>query len=280
MGQALAGAFVTNGHPTTVWNRTAAKADALVGTGAIRADTIADAVAASRLVIVCVLDYDAAHAILDAAGDVLTGRTVVNLTADSPERAREMAGWAAERDVDYLDGSIMTPTTTIGGPAAVVLYSGPEEVYQAHQATLASLGGTAAHLGTDPGRAAAYDVALLDLFWTTMSGYAHALALAGAQNIAAKDLAPYAQGIVGLMRDIIVAVAQQVDDGHYPGDGSNIISAAAGMDHIIHAARAQGIDVGVLSAAKAIAERAIDAGHGTDGFARLAEILRKPTPTP
>jgi hypothetical protein len=121
-------------------------------------------------------------------------------------------------------------------------------------------------------------VALLDLFWTTMSGYAHALTLAGAQNIAAKDLAPYAQGIVGLMHEIIAVVAQQVDDRHYLGDGSNIISAAAGMDHIIHAAEAHGIDVGVLSAAKATAQRAIDAGHGTDGFARLPEILRKPTP--
>jgi 3-hydroxyisobutyrate dehydrogenase-like beta-hydroxyacid dehydrogenase len=50
------------------------------------------------------------------------------------------------------------------------------------------------------------------------------------------------------------------------------------MEHIMHAAQARGIDVDVLSAAKAIAQRAIDAGHGTDGFSRLAEMLGKPTP--
>src|ERR1044072_8092422 len=39
MGQALAGAFLAQGHPTTVWNRTAARAGGLVARGATRADT-------------------------------------------------------------------------------------------------------------------------------------------------------------------------------------------------------------------------------------------------
>ncbi len=34
LGKALATAFLTNGHPTTVWNRTADKADPLVALGA------------------------------------------------------------------------------------------------------------------------------------------------------------------------------------------------------------------------------------------------------
>lgn len=33
MGQALAGAFLGKGHSTTVWNRTAARGDALVARG-------------------------------------------------------------------------------------------------------------------------------------------------------------------------------------------------------------------------------------------------------
>lgn len=277
MGQSLAGAFLKNGHPTTVWNRTAKKADALVEQGATLANTVADAVAASPLVIICVLDYDAVHAILEPAGDALKGRTLVNLTADSPERAREMATWAADRGVDYLDGAIMTPTPTIGTPAAVFLYSGPESVYKVHQPTLASLGGTATYLGSDPGRAAAYDVALLDFFWTSMSGYVHALALAKVENIPAKEFAVHAHGIAAILPGIIDGLAMDVDAGHYPGEASNIISAAAGMEHIIHAAGHRGIDTSVLGAALSIAQRAIDAGYGTEGFSRLTETLRKPS---
>lgn len=274
MGRALAGALLKGGHPTTVWNRSAGRAGELAGQGAVLAETAEAAVRASELVIVCVLDYDAVHAILGPLAGELRGRTVVNLTADSPRRARETAEWAASHGIDYLDGSIMTPTRTIGTDAAQVLYSGPKDVYEAHRPVLASLGGTADHLGTDPGRAAAYDVALLDLFWTTVSGYVHALALARAENIKATDLAPYAQGIVGLMSRIIPDFAAQADEGRYPGETSSIASAAAGMEHIIHAAEGHGIDAGVLSAAHAVARRAIDAGHGSAQISRLVEELR------
>ncbi|PTM56661.1 NAD(P)-dependent oxidoreductase [Desmospora activa] len=278
MGQALAGSFLHQGHPTTVWNRTAGKADDLVAKGAVQAETVTDAVEASRLVIICVLDYDVVHTILDPVSDTLKGRTLVNLTNGSPEGAREMATWSAERGVDYLDGAIMTPTTTIGTPSAVVLYSGSATVYETYQPTLASTGGSATHLGTDPGRAAAYDLALLDLFWTSMSGYIHALTLARTENIKAKDLAPFAKGIVDILPDIMDEFAHQVDSGHYPGDKSNLISAAAGMEHIIQTAQAHGIDTSVLNAAKAVAQRAIDTGHGTDDFSYLTEVFQKPSP--
>ncbi|WTK93054.1 NAD(P)-binding domain-containing protein [Streptomyces sp. NBC_01508] len=47
----LAQAFLTAGYATTVWNRSAAKADALVAQGAVRAATVEEAVAAGSLVV-------------------------------------------------------------------------------------------------------------------------------------------------------------------------------------------------------------------------------------
>lgn len=120
-------------------------------------------------------------------------------------------------------------------------------------------------------------MALLDLFWTSMSGYAHALALATAENIPAKEFAIYAQGIIDILPDIMAYLASEVDSGHYPGDKSNIISASAGMEHIIHAAQHHGLDVSVLSAAMAVTQQAINEGYGTDGFSRLTELLKKPS---
>lgn len=274
MGQALAGAFIKNGHATTVWNRTAAKADLLTTQGAVLAPTVTDAVLASQLIIICVLNYDAVRSILSPATSELKGKTLINLTADSPERARDMADWATENGIDYMDGAIMTPITTIGQSSAVVLYSGQEDVYRSHRETLSSLGGTASFLGEDPGRAAAYDIALLDVFWTAMSGYVHALAIARAENIPAKDIAPYAHNIINIMPDIMTYIAQDVDQGVYPGEGSSLISNMASMEHIIHVAEQHGIDSSVLNAAKAIAQRAIHAGHGGDGFSRLVEFNR------
>ncbi|GGD78938.1 NAD(P)-dependent oxidoreductase [Paenibacillus nasutitermitis] len=274
MGQSIARTFLKNGHPTTVWNRTAEKAKNLVKQGAVLAGSITDAVQASPLIVICVLDYDAVHAILKPVEDDLNGRTLVNLTADSPKRARETAIWASEHGIDYLDGAIMIPS--LGNPSALILYSGTEEAFKTYHTTLASLGGTADYLGSDPGRAAAYDVSLLDLFWTSMIGYIHALAVAKTENIAAKDIVGYAQRMVNIfpgVPEIMSLIADEVDTGHYPGDESNIISAKVGIDHIIHTAQSNGIDVSVLSSTRAIAQKAIDDGQGTDGFTRLVEVL-------
>ncbi|MGF7031147.1 3-hydroxyisobutyrate dehydrogenase-like beta-hydroxyacid dehydrogenase [Paenibacillus mucilaginosus] len=275
MGRALAGAFLRSGHPVTVWNRTAGKAGELVAQGAFLADSLTAAVSASPLVIVCVLDYHVVRTLLGPEAQALGGRTLVNLTADTPSRSREMAAWAAGHGIDYLDGAIMTPTPTIGSPAAVVLYSGPEAVYEASRPALAAIGGSASYLGTDPGRAAAYDVALLDVFWTAMSGYTHALALARAERIAPREFAAYAKGIAAILPEIMEYMAAFVEEGHHPGDASNLSSAAAGMDHIIQASEDHGMEAGVMKAARALVQRALDAGHGNDGFSWLTGLLEK-----
>ncbi|MCT4356936.1 NAD(P)-binding domain-containing protein [Streptomyces sp. Je 1-79] len=275
MGRALAGAFLDAGVRTTIWNRTPGRERELVARGAIGAATAEEAVAASGLTVVCVVNYDAADAVLrcEAVTGALKGRTVANLTADTPDRARSTAAWAAEHGVRYLDGAIMTPTTTIGTPHAVFLHSGPEELFREHRPVLDALGGTHTHLGEDVGRAAAYDIALLDIFWTAMTGYAHALTVARAEGITARELAPFAQGIGAILPPIFEGAAEEVDNGTYSGANNPLTSAASSMAHIVHTSEAHGIDAGVMRAAEGLARRAIGLGHGSDGFLRIAEVL-------
>ncbi|NEW45679.1 NAD(P)-dependent oxidoreductase [Nocardia cyriacigeorgica] len=270
MGEALSAAFVNSGHPTTVWNRTAAKADALVAKGAVLAASPAEAAAASPLVIVCVLDYDASDAILLPIADELKGRTLINLTADTPARSRIAAAWAAEHGIDYIDGAIMSPTFTIGTPSAVLLYSGAEELYRPHEETLAALGGSHTYLGADPGRAAGFDLALLNIYWTSMSGLTHAFAMAEAEGIAAADFAPFAQGIIGLLPESVTTMADKLDRGDFSADGSSIASNVTTMNHVIHATGSRGMDPGPLGAVRSHAQAVVDAGHGGDHIARLA----------
>ncbi|MFG1670218.1 NAD(P)-dependent oxidoreductase [Streptomyces sp. Y7] len=275
MGRALAGAFVDAGLRVTVWNRTPGRDGELVGRGATAAPSPAEAVAASALTIVCVVNYDASDAVLrqDAVAAALKGRTVVNLTADTPARARGTAEWAAAHGIRYLDGAIMTPATTIGTPEAVFLLSGPEELYAVHRPVLDTLGGTHTHLGEDIGRAAAYDIALLDIFWTAMAGYAHALAVARAEGITARELAPFAQGIGAILPPLFEEFAADVDDGRYSGELNPITSAVSSMAHIAQASESHGIEAAVIRAAEGQARRVIGLGHGTDGFMRVTELL-------
>ncbi|MFI6292269.1 NAD(P)-dependent oxidoreductase [Nonomuraea sp. NPDC050790] len=275
MGRALAGAFLDAGLRTTVWNRTPGRDRELIGRGAVSAASPEEAAGASELTVICVVNYDAVDTIVrpDVVAGALKGRTLVNLTADTPDRARDAAAWAAEHGIRYLDGAIMTPTTTIGTPAGVFLYSGPEELHREHRPVLDALGGAHTHLGEDIGRAAAYDIALLDIFWTAMTGYAHALAVARAEGVSARELAPFAKGIGSLFPPFFEQSAADVDSGAFSGEGNPITSAVSSMAHIVHASESHGIDAGVMRAAEGLARRAIGRGHGTDGFLRITDIL-------
>src|SRR5699024_6509133 len=104
MGSALAEAFIAAGLITTVWNRTTSKVKPLVGKGAESAETAAEAVKVSPLVIICVADYDAVYNILEPILDTFSGKTLLNLTNGTPEEARKIAKWTAVQNIVYLDG--------------------------------------------------------------------------------------------------------------------------------------------------------------------------------
>lgn len=116
-------------------------------------------------------------------------------------------------------------------------------------------------------------MALLDIFWTSVAGVTHAFALAHSENIRATELAPLARGIADLLPIVIDEHSARLEEARYDGDYSNLLSAAAGMTHIIETSEARGIDASVMKAARALARRAIDRGHGKDGVSRLTVEL-------
>ncbi|WP_409059772.1 NAD(P)-dependent oxidoreductase [Streptomyces sp. SYP-A7185] len=276
MGQALAGAFLRAGHPTTIWNRTPGKGDDLVAAGATRAGTAAEAARASDLVVVCLYDYEVSRAVLGPVAADLAGRVLVNLTSDTPERSREAAAWAAEHGIAYLDGAILVPVTVIGTADALLFHSGPRAVYERHESTLKVLGGNTVYLGEDHGLAAVYDNALLDFFWTSMYGLVHAFALAGADGVKGAELAPYMSALLSIFPAAVESTAVEVDSGEYPGDQAPLVTEAANVDHVIHASVHRGLDVEALNGIKAVLDRAIARGQGADGWTAIIEAIRTP----
>ncbi|MET8278676.1 NAD(P)-binding domain-containing protein [Micromonospora sp. NPDC005174] len=272
MGRALAAASLAAGHPTVLWNRSPAKAAALVAQGAIFAPTVAEAADRASVVIACVINYEAVRAILSGLKRPPSG-TFVNLSSGHAAEARDMAGWAAQRNVNYLDGAILTPAPTIGTAAATILYSGSRTLFDESLPWLESFGGTNAYLGADAGTAAAYEMALLDLFTMSVGGLAHAFALAMTEGIAPTAFARFARGIGGLLPDMADRFADQLTSGSFAADISSIASAGSAVAHVRDAAAVRGVDPAPLQAVQSIIERAIAAGHGGDSYARLARSL-------
>jgi 3-hydroxyisobutyrate dehydrogenase-like beta-hydroxyacid dehydrogenase len=275
MGSALARAFLRNGHPTTVWNRSAAKADGLITEGAIRAATVGEAVSASPVVVVCALDHAAVRRVLDLAGDSLAGRVLVDLTSGTPTDARDTAMLAVQRGAVHLDGAIMAVPPAIGGPEAMVLYSGSQAAFEAHQPTLTHLGAST-YLGADPGLAALYDLALLGVMWSALAGFYHAVALVGTEQIEATAFAPLAVQWLDGVAASLPEEAREIDEGQFVTEVSTLAINAAAITHLVDASRTQGIGVDVPGPIKALIDRRVADGNGSRSLASLVELIRQP----
>ncbi|MFP3990888.1 NAD(P)-binding domain-containing protein [Streptomyces sp. E11-3] len=275
MGSALAATLLDRGHPTTVWNRSADRARPLADRGARVAATPEEAIAAGELIVACVLDYPALYSVLDPAAGSLAGKTLVNLTSGSPEQAAEATEWARSHGADYLDGAIMTTPPGVGSPEMMFLYSGARTVFDTHRPTLAALGDPV-HLGTEPGLASLYDAALLGLMWSAFTGWLHGTALVGAEQAAATEFTPVAIRWLTAVTGFMTTYAAQVDAGSYPGDDATVNVQIAAIDHLLHAADARGLDNALPALLKSTMERARAAGHGSDSYASVIEVLRKP----
>ncbi|WP_432589287.1 NAD(P)-binding domain-containing protein [Streptomyces sp. HD1123-B1] len=273
MGSALAAALLERGHPTTVWNRSAHKAQPLVDEGARLAGTLREAIEASPLTVVCLLDHEAVRTAFDPVADALAGRSLVNFTSGTPDHADQAAEWARSHGADYLDGAIMTTPPGIGSPEMMILYSGSHTVFEDHRDTLAALADPL-HLGTEPGTASLYDAALLGLMWATMTGWLHGTALVGTDKTPATDFTPVALRWLAAVQGFLTTYAPQVDAGHYPGDDATVDVQIAAIDHLIHAGASRGVDNALPELLKAAMVKAKAAGHGQDSFASVIEVLK------
>lgn len=273
MGTALARAWLAAGHPVTVWNRTPARAEALAAEGAAVAGSAAGAVAAGRLVIACLLDDASVGEALDGAH--LSGRDLVDLTTGTPGQGRARAAWAAERGARFLDAGIMAVPPMIGDPAsgAYVFYSGSSELFEEHRATLTVPAG-ARFVGTDPGFAALYDVALLSAMDGMFAGITHAFALIRGEDIAPREFAPLLVSWLTAMAPAALDTADRLAGGDYTKDVvSNLAMQVAGNATLLRTAGEQGVSTELLTPFMRLMERRLAAGHGAEDTTGVIELL-------
>ncbi|MEU3848471.1 NAD(P)-binding domain-containing protein [Streptomyces sp. NPDC029554] len=273
MGTALARAWLAAGHPVTVWNRTPARAETLAAEGAAVAPSAAAAVAANRLVVVCLLDDASVGEALDAAD--LTGRDLVNLTTGTPGEGRARAAWAEARGARFVDGGIMAVPPMIGVPESggYVFYSGSHELFEEHRDTLAVPAGTR-WVGTDPGFAALHDVALLSAMNGMFAGMLHAFALVRGEDIAPKDFAPLLAGWLTAMAPAVHQTAEQLQSGDYTkGVVSNLAMQAAGIPTFLRTAEEQRVSPELLTPYLDLMRERVAQGHGDEDGTGMIELL-------
>ncbi len=152
MGAPMAGHLARAGHAVTVYNRTAAKADAWVAAhGGSAAPTPAEAARGAEFVMACVGNDDDLRAVClgegGAFGAMSQGAVFVDHTTVSAQVTRELAAEAAARGVGYVDAPVSGGQAGAENGALSIMCGGEEAQYARAEPVMAAYARVCRRLG-------------------------------------------------------------------------------------------------------------------------------------
>jgi len=151
MGEAMARNLLKAGFELTIWNRTQARCDALLGEGARKAPSPAAVAAASEVTVSCVTDSPDVREVALGPGGVIEGAapgsSYVDCSTISPSAAREVAVALSVRGVGMLDAPVSGGDVGARAGTLAIMAGGPDDVFQRCLPVLQAMGETIVRVG-------------------------------------------------------------------------------------------------------------------------------------
>jgi 3-hydroxyisobutyrate dehydrogenase len=269
MGAAMARSLAREGHEVAVWNRTPARAEALVGGSITGHADLAGAVAGADVVVTMLYDADS---VLQVAADVTPAlgpdAVWVQSTTVGPDgmaRIAEAAGAAADR---LLDAPVLGTKQPAETGNLVVLVSGPGAVRDRAADVFDAVGARTLVVGDEVGPASALKLVCNSWVASINAATAQAMGFAGALGL---DPGLFLEAIQGGAADSAYAqlkggmmARRSWDDPSFALD-----SVRKDVGLMIDAARAVGFPEDLLVALRAVYDRASDRGYGDADMAAV-----------
>jgi 3-hydroxyisobutyrate dehydrogenase-like beta-hydroxyacid dehydrogenase len=277
MGSALVRSLIGARHGVTVWNRTSAKSDEMVELGAEAAPSVADAIDANDVVVVCVRGYSAAEEIFRPPEVValLDGKTVIQLGTGTPTEVTEAAAWFADRGSRYVDGAIMDFPEQVGTPECQVLVSGDPVAFEQCSWVLDTFGGDIRYLGEDPAASAVVNTAALAYVYATSHAFLGAAAMCDVSDAPLELLGEVVAKFTTQMPSLFEEYVAMITARSYDSKTLRLATGAENLEAVIDFGRQAGVDTGLFESALHSFRAAADQDVGVN-LAATYEVLRRP----
>jgi 3-hydroxyisobutyrate dehydrogenase-like beta-hydroxyacid dehydrogenase len=278
MGSAIARTLASAGHAVTVWNRTLARAETLRDAGAVVAGTLVEALESSEVIVMCVADHVAVDELMAVPGvaQVMSGRTLVQLTTGDAEDGRRGRQHADDGGFGFVVGAIIAYPRAVGTPQATILCAGQAAAFEACRELLSCLGDLQ-YAGEDPGLPGIIDGGLCSLLFATLVGFTHGAALAQQKGVHLDEFLRFARPYFRInLVEVLDETADRMQARNYGDTQSSVATSLNGLDNLVIAlSQESGVDYEVMSAIKAVFQRAIDGGRGDEDVASLIEVFAR-----
>ncbi len=277
MGSTLARAMLSQEQDVIVWNRSPERAKASVEAGAHLATSLADAVKASRLIIVCTIDKSVALDLLrePTIATLLDGKTIVNFSTGSADEARSTAAHVEAHGGSYIDGGIMAYPRDIGKGDTLMLYGGNAAAFGTHRHTLAALGGCIRFLSEDAGTVPYVYLALYGYYFGCVTSFFEGAALAEKAGISPGLFLDATKSLQSMLDTALNDSTERLTSGSVSGEQASINVHHAGQLIVRDAFVDEGLPSLITDAYIRYLERAQQLGDGENDIATLYLAIKK-----
>jgi 3-hydroxyisobutyrate dehydrogenase len=258
------------GTTVHVWNRSAAKARALVAEGAVFFDDPAKAVAGAERLHLTLADDASVDAVLEPIAAAIEPATyVIDHTTLAPTPTAERVGRWAARGRRYVHAPVfMAPAAARTGSGVMMTSCSPAD-YESLKPALERMTGKLVYLGDDPVRAASFKLFGNLMILATVGGLADIKRLAGAVGISSED----AYGVFSFFNPgaLIPSRAAKIAAGDVtPSFEATMARKDARL--MIDEAQRHGVNLGVIPAIAVMYDAAIARGDGALDSTVIAQL--------
>jgi 3-hydroxyisobutyrate dehydrogenase len=279
MGAGMAMRLLTTGHKVAVYNRTAAKAEALVSAGARLASSPREASNGADVIVSMTADDEASHAVWLGANGVLGAHTApgafaIECSTLSHDWVLELSKAATTRGLRYIDAPVTGPPEATSAGALTLLAGAEDEDLRDCRPLLDALSQRIIHFGS-VGTGTAYKLIINLLGAVQIASAAESMAIAEKAGL---NLSVVADAIAcgQAASPQVVRNTRRIVDGDH--DRNVIFTPPLRLKDVRYALKlAQKLGIGSPfgDLAGTAFQRLIDLGHARENESSIIEVSRR-----
>lgn len=275
MGSAIASHLLDKGMHVTVWNRSREKAARLESLGSDVAPTAAVAIAASPIVLSCLLNTSVLDRVLDdpEAAEPLPGKTVVDTSTASPHDVIALGSRLARAGALQLDAKLMFYPARVGSSDAVIYVSGPESLYRRNRGLFEAIAGKAVLVGEEISAASLMYNAVWTYYYAGLFGFLEASAFVRASGLDARTFLNLALESTRDLSEHLREATDRIDRQDFDGDQAALEIYVDGFHTMERAFADVGVPSQILETLRLRSQMAVAAGYGRSDVSAIHSVL-------
>ena len=279
MGSGIAHTLIDRGYRVSVWNRSPAKVEALVSSGAIGCDEPGDALDANSRVIVCLSDYGVWQRIIKAHN--LTSHfedtCIIQLTTGTIDDVQAHATLIQEHGGRLVDGAIMCYPRHLGTEEAALLLSGAPDALDECAPVLRMLDANWTNLGEDINRPSVLSRSLMSGLTGAMMGLVNGAAICRAGGVPLDVFMKFNEGTNSILLAEQKRLIEAIRDGRTEDTEASIKAWREGNQALISVAASLGTQLTLQNAIQEVFQEGRRKGLDDHDLSALVDVFN-PSP--